>query len=323
MKTRLQIIILALALATLAPTLATAQELSPTRRLRRAHLTLTHREPDVGRYEALLAAADPDSFIEDEVDALLGSEPFHDQLVDWGHAYMPFPQFPRSNPVWRSSVSSHSDVCADDTLHAGSIGIFGNQGDPGDICNDPTADIGQVTPWWNPLVSVSVIGVALNSSPTEADGDCGIASVGLNWVKPGIQGCGCGPGMIYCHRMYPDDRFGTGYGSVTRIDGNNFRANSQRRSAHDEPARLFAYLITQDRPFSDLVLGDYTIVDRGLYHMYSRHGRQSGVHPDRDLDSTWFTAFDGDDDWREVSFSQMHPHPVSYTHLTLPTIYPV
>jgi hypothetical protein len=114
--------------------------------------------------------------------------------------------------------------------------------------------------------------------------------------------------MIYCHRMYPGDRFGTGYASTTRLDGNNFRANSQRRSAHDEPARLFAHVITQDRPFSDLVLGDYTVVDRGLYHMYARHGRQSGVHPERDQDASWFTEFSDDADWREVAFSRMHPH---------------
>lgn len=37
--------------------------------------------------------------------------------------------------------------------------------------------------------------------------------------------------------------------------------------------RLFAHIIVNDRPFSDLVLGDYTVVNQGLQHMYVRAAR--------------------------------------------------
>ncbi len=306
MKTRL--LTVAMAAATLLPSLAHAQELSPTRQLRRAYLALTLQEPDVGRYEALLASGDPEAFIAAEVDALMSSPEFTAQLIDWGHVYMPFPEYPKGNPVWRSSNATHSDVCAEGTMHAGAVGIFGHRGDPEDICNDVNAPMTQTQPWWDPMRTVDVIGVAGNTDPLYMGEDCGQATIGLNWVKPEVDGCGCGPNLIYCHRQYPEDRFGTGYASTTRLDGNNYRANSQRRSAHDEPARLLAHIVRNDRPFSDLILSNYTVVDRGLYHMYVRQGRQSGVHPERDQELTWFTAFDGDDDWREVTFETMHPH---------------
>jgi len=52
--------IIALLLIDLSPTFA--QELSPTRRLRRVHLSLLMTEPSVEQYEAIIAAPDPDAF---------------------------------------------------------------------------------------------------------------------------------------------------------------------------------------------------------------------------------------------------------------------
>lgn len=285
-----------------------ANELTPTRQLRRAYLALTLQEPSVERYEALLQTADPDAFIKQEVEQLLESQAFHDNLMDWGHAYIPIPEYPRSNPVWRSSKSSHSDFCDADALHANAIGIFGNSGDDPAICDDPNARVESMIPWWAPSTMVNVIGQAANTDLTFEGQDCTVSTVGLNWVKPVVKGCGCGPQLIFCHRQWPGDRFERGYSSTTRLDGNNHHPNSQRRSLHDEPARFLAYLVTQGRDFSDLILSNYTIVDRGLYHMYVRQGHHSQVYPERARDGAWVYDFTAPDEWREVKFSQMHPH---------------
>ena len=126
-------------------------------------------------------------------------------------------------------------------------------------------------------------------------------------MKPQTQGCGCGPNLIYCKRFFLGHRFAEGYGSITRLDGNDFEPYSQKRSLHEEAAKFLAYLVVNDRPFSDLILSNYTIVDRGLYQVYTRIGRQSGVAPERDS-SQWFNQFTRNDEWREVKFSDMHPH---------------
>lgn len=285
---------------------AHAQELSATRQLRRIHLALTMQEPDVERYEALIAASDKPAFIQAELDALLGSEAFHEQLIDWGHEYIPIPEYPAST-VWRESKSIHAEFCGAGTLHEGAFGIFGHQGDDESICNDPTATTAYATPWWDPMLNVTLIGAAANAEPEHMGKDCGEALVGLNWVKPVQTGCGCGPYMTYCRRFFLGDRFEGGYSGVTRLDGGNFHPNSQRRALHDEPARFLAHIVTQDRPFSDLILAKYTVVNRGLYHMYARLGRQSGLHPERDQDD-WFLDFSSQEDWRQVNFHDMHPH---------------
>jgi hypothetical protein len=285
-----------------------ANELTSTRQLRRAYLALTLQEPDVERYEALLESSDPDAFIEQEVELLLEGQAFHDNLMDWGHEYIPIPSYPEANPVWRSSKSSHSDFCEVDTLHANAIGIFGHLGDDPAICNDPDIRVEMVVPWWAPSTLVKVIGQAANPDLTFEGQDCSVSTIGLNWVKPIVQGCGCGPHLTFCHRQWPGDRFERGYGAVTRLDGNDHHPNSQKRSLHDEPARFLAYLVTQERDFSDLILSDYTIVDRGLYHMYARQGHHSQVYPERASDVAWINDFTSPDHWREVKFSEMHPH---------------
>jgi hypothetical protein len=87
-------------------------------------------------------------------------------------------------------------------------------------------------------------------------------------------------------------------------------ANGQRRSAFEEPARLFAHVIQNDKPFSDLVLGDYTVVNQKLQHMYVRLGRMNSDN--RTLDgSPWWQGISNPDEWREVPFSAMHPNLLS------------
>lgn len=293
---------------------ASAQDLSPTRRLRRIYLSLIMTEPSVERYEALIASPDPDAFIEAEVDRLLESPELYEQLLDWGHEYIPIPEYP-SGGVWKGSKSVHAELCAEDTFHAGAYGIFGHLGDDPSICNDPAAPSVELSPWWDPMFNVRLIGSAANLDSSFNDKDCGVATIGLNWVKPSTTGCGCGPNMTYCRRYFPGERFEGGYAGLTRLDSNNYFPNSQRRSLHDEPSRLLAHIVTEDRPFSDLILAQYSVVDRGLAHHYIRHGRQSGLHPERDQD-TWFMDFASHSDWRQVPTQALHPHLLAQDRYT-------
>lgn len=121
--------------------------------------------------------------------------------------------------------------------------------------------------------------------------------------------------MIFCRRFFPGERFEGNYSGITRLDSSNYFPNSQRRSLHDEPSRLFAHIIANDRPFSDLILAQYTVADRGVANHYIRSGRQSGVHPERDTDD-WFMAFDSHSDWRELRTQDLHPHLIAQDRYT-------
>ena len=110
--------------------------------------------------------------------------------------------------------------------------------------------------------------------------------------------------MIYCARAQQDG---------PTADADRYDPVYQNRAAIDEPSRLFEHIVTHERPFSDLVLGDYTVVNQGLYHMYLREGRlqfaiagdtqtEDGFQTTREmLDmSTWWQAFADPEQWREV-----------------------
>ncbi len=283
-----------------------AQDLSPTRKLRRVYLALTQTEPTVERYEALLAAPDPDLFIQQEVDALTQTPEYRTNLTDWAHEYIPFPLVNASR-VWHSAKSITASRCGEDTLHAGKIGFLAgaNSDDPA-VCNDPDAAVSSATPWWDPQTTVEAVGSAANQDVFFDGQDCGVVNTSNYWVMPKKKGCGCGPHMTYCKRGdlgHPfEGSYPKGYG-----DGEIYHPISQRRAVMEEPANLFAHIILENKPFSDLILSNYTVANRGLYHMYVRQGRMSGVHTDGDEDR-WFDMFNNDEEWIEVLFSQMNPH---------------
>lgn len=280
--------------------------LSPTRKLRRVYLALVQHEPDISRYEALLQASDPDAFIAQEAEALTQTPAYRDNLIDWAHEYIPFPLVHASR-VWHAAKSITASRCGQDTLHAGKVAFTaGSNADDPSVCEDPDAPTASDSPWWAPETTVELVGSAANRDVFFEDQDCGVVNTSNYWVMPKKKGCGCGPHLTYCLRgdlglpyegSYPKD-----YG-----DGEIYHPISQRRAVMEEPANLFAHIITENKPFSDLVLGNYTVVNRGLYHMYVRQGRMSGVYTDRDEDR-WFDMFTNDEEWIEVLISQMNPH---------------
>lgn len=284
---------------------ATAQDLSPTRRLRRVYLALTQKEPDVSRYEALLAAQDPNTFIEQEVDTLMKGDDFRAQLFDWGRQYIPFPLV-NSSRVWTTGQSITASKCKEDTLHKGALAIIGSNADEQSICDDANAATDTASPWWAPQTTVNLVGVAANQDTTFDGKDCGVVRLSQYWVMPPIKGCGCGPNLNYCSRGDIGLPFDGSYPKSYK-DNEVYHPMSQRRAVMDEPANLFVHIITQDRPFSDLVLANYTVVNRGLHHLYVRMGRMSGVHTDKDADR-WFDMYTNNTEQHEMLISQMNPH---------------
>jgi hypothetical protein len=106
--------------------------------------------------------------------------------------------------------------------------------------------------------------------------------------------------LIWCARrgQTPSDQRG--------YDGDNWDATSTRRSIFDEPARLFAHLVTTDADFSELIAGHRTLANRALFHAYVRSAREDRQNAFLD-DVEWWRAYTSDDEWREVSYSSMHP----------------
>ena len=124
--------------------------------------------------------------------------------------------------------------------------------------------------------------------------DCGkLECAGARCNFP-ARGCSCGPNLSYCHRR-DEDRPGEPY--AFERDSIPYLEGSARRLLWEEPARLFAFVVTRDAPFSDLVLGDYTVAPRRLRHVYVRWGRMNGDNAAK-LDATSvdvvFTAIESD-----------------------------
>ncbi len=283
-----------------------AQELAHTRQLRRIYLALVQKEPDVERYEALLTTNDPDTFIQDEVDTLMESPEFRTHLLEWAHEYMPFSNI-NGGRVWRATKAINISRCGSDTLHAGAVAILeAPNSDAPEICDDPMAPERTEMPWWDPSQPVKVIGVAANDAGRVEDEDCGVVILSDYWMRPPAQGCGCGPHLVYCTRgdlgLPYEQSYPKSYG-----DNELYHPRSQRRAVLEEPAQLFAHIIINGRPFSDLILGQYTMANLGLYHMYVRQARQTGVHTNMD-ERRWFDQFTDDSTWQEVPITEMNPH---------------
>lgn len=282
-----------------------AHRLADTRLLRRGMLTLVGRAPTIDEYESLLALPVDDRRAEvlRRLDAALETEEFADQALRWGAEYLGTISydfgFDFVNDEFYGHYALELDACPPGTLHAGALGNLSSypaMGDSPAMCDDPAAPLAEVEPWWAPGTTVAVLGAAGTDVRTVGGTDCGDDAGRDSWGAPG---CSCGPNLVYCFRpgaSFPDD--------------DNFTPVSARRAAFEEPARLFRHILTEDRPFSDLVAGDYTVVNRGLAFLYVRHGRQSSDNAGLD-DVDWWRDFDGDDDWREVRFSALHPDLLS------------
>lgn len=282
-----------------------AHRMDDTRLLRRGTLVITGRAPTIQEYESLLALPEDQRRAEvlQRLDAMLDGSEFEDQLLRWGVEYLRTISydfgFDFVNTEFYGHYSLELNRCEDGTLHAGALGNLSNypaMGEPYTICDDPDADVRDIEPWWAPGTTVAVIGAAGGDVRTAGGVDCGGAVDHDAWAAPT---CSCGPNLVWCYRpgsQFPDD--------------DNFDPVSTRRAAFEEPARLFRHIIAEDRPFSDLVLGDYTLVNRGLAHLYVRNGRVNVDNASLD-DVRWWDAFGGDDEWREVTFASLHPDLLS------------
>lgn len=290
-----------------------APQLSPTRLLRRVHLTLRGREPSPGQYAAMKAAAAGgtlETYLDQEIDAALASPEFAAQMLAFGHDYLKIGDYKRGSVegiiggTFKGNQTVELTACAAGTLHEGALGHFRsdpNHGDPSSLCADPAAPLANVEPWWAPGTMVSVIGRSGNGRQVSGTRDCGRIYMGEASNNFSDPGCGCGPNLLYCGlpraygpAMYPRD-----------LESNPYFADAQRRLLFEEPARLVAHVITTDAPFSDLVIGNYTVAPRRLQHLYARWGRMNSDNATFDSAGWWRTATDG---WDKVTFQSIHPN---------------
>jgi hypothetical protein len=288
--------------------------LSPTRQLRRVDLLLRGHEPTLAQYSAAIAAADAgtlDALIEAEIDASLASSDFYDTMLSYGHDYLRVGDYVRGtveggmSAYWKGGVAAQITSCPSGTMHAGALSHFAGDptmGDDQSICDAGTAVINSVEPWWAPGTTVQVIGNSgTGATKSMSGGDCGQLYGGATSWQFGGVGCSCGPNLVYC-QPFKADRPGYQYGEP--YDSNPNLDNSARRLMWEEPARLFAYVVTTDQPFSDLVLGSYTVAPRKLQHAYVRWGRSNGTNASLDSSTWWKTATDS---WDRVEVSTLNP----------------
>lgn len=318
--------------------------LSGTRLLRRVNLTLLGKEPSPEAYVAIGAATTDqarDALIQQAIDDALSSDRFKEQMVTFGRDYLqsgPYSFGTVEETSWTGGMAIEVTPCPTGTRHVGKLGIFRSPqldllppdgdgiiryggvpittwGDSVSICTSTGSPTQTIEPWWAPGTTVQTIGRAGTGVVTSGGKDCGrgaFAYIDENrhaHVFSPDDGCSCGPNLIYCAIGARYDTLGPPL-ERQPPDGRYTMANGQRRSAFEEPARLFAHVIQNDRPFSDLVLGNYTVVNQKLQHMYVRWGRMNSDNQSLDS-STWWRGVSNPNDWREVPFSAMHPNLLS------------
>ena len=282
-----------------------AHRMAETRLLRRGMLTLAGRSPTIDEYESLLEFPIDQQRTEviRQLDEMLEGPEFAEQVLRWGSEYLGTISYDYGfdfvNVEFYGHYSLELNPCPPATLHAGALGNLSDypaMGESPSLCDDPGAPVAEIEPWWAPNTTVSVIGAAGSDTRSVGGTDCGDFAGTDAWAA---TGCSCGPNLVYCFRP-----------GATFLDDDNFDSASARRAAFEEPARLFRHIIAEDRPFSDLIAGDYTLVNRGLAFLYVRHGRQNEDNAPVD-DTNWWREFDGDNDWREVTFESLHPDLLS------------
>jgi hypothetical protein len=295
--------------------------ISHARRLRRVMLVL-HGRPPLAEERALLEAAtsdaERDAVIEAAIESGLQSPDFYERMVDFGHQWLRNGSFlvgSQGDGYW-GNASTHLGRCNGDSAHPGAFYILAESAARGSVdCGNAAARTRSVEPWWAPGTTVTLVGDAADerTEVVDADGelqDCGIALEGY-FNMANAEGCGCGPNAVWC---YPTSGLNAGGDS----------GGSQRRDMWDEPARLFGHLAWHDRPISDLVLGNYTVGTNRVHAWYLRFGRQTGLYPELDDDTTWFrpdaggaprdpihTAPNDPDAWRELVVERLAPQLMS------------
>lgn len=311
-------------------------ELSTARLVRRVQLSLLGRPPTVEEVDAIDALATPEAreaAIAELIERDLRSPEFYKQSMkfahDWFHVGAHNEHANISHGYFTGHLAIELQSCPMTSLHAGKLGFLNNipqYGDRWAICDDPQATVNAVQPWWAPETMVQIIGRAGSATPqaalrTNGVYDCGVARVGDRGNSPGdlstAPRCGCGPNLVYCLPS-KNGRLPNSY----TFEANE--ADSARRLASEEVARLYAHLVWQDRPLSDFLVGNYTVAPLWLKHMYVRAARFEAENASLD-DSRWWdpmlwtTPSDPEHTpgsplaWHEVVQEELHPNLLSLT----------
>ena len=92
-----------------------ADTLSDTRVLRRIFLALTGKTPPSSRYESLVAtpAANRPAVLDAQVEALLASPDFYEQMVRFGHDWLAVPAYTKGalGDAYQGDMSGHLFRC--------------------------------------------------------------------------------------------------------------------------------------------------------------------------------------------------------------------
>ncbi|MEC8025636.1 MAG: hypothetical protein VX223_17020 [Myxococcota bacterium] len=303
----------------------TLPELSYSRLLRKVHLSLRGTVPSPSDYQAIIDAPDDaakELLIESAITEGLQSAAFYESMVVYGRDLFGGQEYAHGfeQEAWIGGQALRLTSCPPDTLHAGRLGLFSSEAQYGDslsLCDDPLASLQAIQPWWDPNGTVLTIGWAGGEHATipdpEAPGstiDCGVLKrtngISGHYIAPNppdpsvTPRCGCGPNLIYCARS--SNTAGASLGDDSLYSD----LTSQRRALSDEAARLFAHIVVNSRPLTDLIVGTYTVVTQGLQHAYIRAARQSGSYGYLDLDPWWESVEDATE-WREVTVSDIYP----------------
>jgi hypothetical protein len=306
---------LAVSLLAIAPIVAAQPVLSPGRQLRRITMTLLDRPPTIEELSQLggIAAEDGrDAWLAAFVDRALASPEFARVAREWGHELMRVGIDPTDMDHWDGTRALDLGRCGAGTVHAGALIEVAGYGDShDDACN--AGPVAEVEPWWAPGTTERVVGDLVVDPETDpVRGRCG-SFVGL--TGGGIQFdsgsiCGCGPNLIYCTPWRTEGsaeiRFESGYGWLGR--------GSPRRALFEEPARMVEHVITTGAPWSDLVIGDYTVVNRALHHLYVRHAMFSPEAIGALADDQFWREYRDDYEYRAVPFDRLDPHLISDRH---------
>ncbi|RYE87878.1 MAG: hypothetical protein EOO75_13930 [Myxococcales bacterium] len=246
------------------------------------------------------------------VDGALGSKEFYRTLVDYGHELLPIPSYNSGSEgyYWTGSTAFDLATCPDDTAHPGGFAMSKDE------CLDPDAPTTTSDVWFSPGKPVKLVGRAGKTDLVGDDGqDCGSRFGGGLYNVVAREGCGCGPGAQWCI-LSSNLSYG---GPTEQVHHRMDVAASQRRQIWDEPARLLAHVIFHDRPFSDLVLGNYTVAPPALKNMYVRWARLDPGNKALDQSTwwkpgTWSKAADPENTpgsltaWHEVVQQDLHPN---------------
>lgn len=307
------------------PVLPDAPPLSATRLLRKVSLRLVDQAPSMEDYEALLALTDDaarDAFLADYIDKLITSPAFYRNMLSFGHDILKVTEANAGfqGEAYIGQLSPMLTACEMGTKHPGTLFTYSGAETASSLalCNDDNAVIVDAEPWWAPGTTVPIF-ERFSPGPSVGTGNiaCSQARGSLYETPLPDSGCGCGPNLRYCQ---PKDFYWTW--------GNSNMEVSARRMVWDEPARLWAHVIWNDRPLSDVVLANYSVAPVALKHTYLRSGQRVGVGAEVDgipfFRASDYASTPSDPEhapdsplaWHEFVVERLHPRYLSLAGAT-------